>query len=48
MTLDEFTETILIPTVLRQQGLPDTPAARRVLVAYALEKLAEDTNDRVD
>ena len=48
MTLDDFTDTILIPTLLRLYGLPDTPAARRVLTAYALEKLAEDKNDQVD
>jgi len=55
MTMDEYTEKVLLPAVLNMFRMADTPSARAALEKYATYELArakaknvEDTDDRVD
>ena len=41
MTLDEFSNAVMIPHVLRMIGLPDTPEARKALHELSIAELAD-------
>jgi hypothetical protein len=41
MTLDEYTQTVVVPAVLRMFSLPDTPAMRVALERYVAAEMAD-------
>jgi hypothetical protein len=41
VTLNEYSDSVMIPAVLRMLGLPDTPAAREALERFTIAEMAD-------
>jgi hypothetical protein len=48
MTLDEYRETVMLPSMLRMMGLPDTPQGRVALQELAMEEMVAVVKSKIE
>lgn len=48
MTLNEYSDTVMIPAVLRMLGLPDTPVNRAALQKFTMAEIADVMKTKIE